>query len=164
MCLSLHCCSQPCNSKCLNLAGRQKLRARDSNNIMAMDRSLKSSYHLIEDKQITDEHMDTISRTLCRKWRFLLVHLKLGSYVKEDIDRMQLGEDEKRSKFFETWKEKKGSGVTYKELISALQKIECTQDAESVFELLISVHQQHSEASLNITGIQHSNNNVPAWS
>ena len=113
-------------------------------------------HHLSEEdinKQITDGHMEIISRSLCRKWRSLPVHLELDSIVVADIDRMQLEEDEKRSKFFATWKGKQGSRVTYKRLIRALLRIECTQDAESVCKLPKdgdSVQQQCSEPSLGI--------------
>ena len=120
--------------------------------------SLLDSHLLSEEdinKQITDGDMEAISRSLCRKWRSLPAHLKLDSIVVGDIDLVQLEEGEKRSKFFATWKEKQGSGVTYKRLIHALLKIECTQDAESVCRLLKDsgfIRQQISEALLNSTG------------
>ena len=120
--------------------------------------SLLDSHHLSEqdiNKQITDGHMEVISRSLCGKWRSLPPHLELDSIVVQDIDRMQSDESEKRSKFFATWKGKQGSRVAYKRLIRALLMIECTQDAESVCKLLNngdSVQQQCSEPSLNSTG------------
>ena len=120
--------------------------------------SLLDSHHLSEEdinKQITDGDMETISRSLCRKWRSLPAHLELDSIVVGDIDIVHLEEGEKRSKFFATWKEKQGSKVTYKRLIHALLKIECTQDAESVCRLLKDsgfIRQQISEALLNSTG------------
>ena len=120
--------------------------------------SLLDCHHLSEEdinKQITDGDMETISRSLCRKWRSLPAHLELDSIVVGDIDLVHLEEGEKRSKFFATWKEKQGSKVTYKRLIHALLKIECTQDAESVCRLLKDsgfIRQQISEALLNSTG------------
>ena len=105
-------------------------------------------YHLTEedvDKQITDKHIEVISRSTCRKWRSLYAHLDLTSIVVLDIDHdhhMQLDEDQKRSLFFTNWKEKKGSEATYKWLISALLTIECREDAESVCELLKQQQQQ----------------------
>ena len=126
-----------------------------------MDISLKSllaSHHLSEEdinKQITDGHMEVISRSSCGKWRSLRPHLELDSIVVEDIDHMQSDECERRSKFFAIWKGKQGSRVTYKRLIRALLKIKCTQDAESVCKLLNdgdSVQQQCSGPSLNSTG------------
>lgn len=129
-----------------------------------MARSLESlvdSYHLTEEdinKQITDGHVEDISRSLCGKWRSLPAHLELDPIVVGDIDYKQLEEGEKRSKFFTTWKRKQGSRATYERLISALLIIECTQDAESVCGLLKdagSVHQQWSEASLHSTGKLH---------
>ena len=124
-------------------------------------KSLLDSHHLSEEdsnKQITDGDMEVISRSLCGKWRSLPPHLELDSILVEDIDRMQSDESEKRSKFFSIWKGKQGSGVTYKRLLRALLRIECTQDAESVCKLLNdgdSVQQQCSEPSLNSTGILH---------
>ena len=54
-----------------------------------------------------------------------------------------MDEDLKRNKFFTTWKTKKGFEATYKKLISALQTIECNDDAEHVCKLLSqSVHVQ----------------------
>ena len=120
--------------------------------------SIVDNHHLSEEdisKEITDGHIEVISRSLCEKWRSLPPHVDLDSIVVKDIDRMQLEEGEKRGKFFGIWKEKQGSRVTYKRLIHALLKIECTQDAESVCKLLNAVQQQCSEPSLNSTGILH---------
>ena len=123
--------------------------------------SLLDSHHLSEEdinKEITDGHIEVISRSLCGKWRSLPPHVDLDSIVVEDIDRLQSDEGEKRSKFFRIWKAKQGSRVTYKRLICALLKIECTQDAESVCKLLNdgdSVQQKCSEPSLGSTGILH---------
>ena len=88
------------------------------------------------DKQITDIHIEAISRTLCGKWRSLPAHLELDSIIIEDIDHLQVEEDQKRNKFFTTWKAKKGLEATYRKLISALQKIEYNDDAQRVCELL----------------------------
>ena len=110
--------------------------------------SLSISYHLTEedvDKQITDKHIEVISRFRCRKWRFLYAHLDLASIGVEDIDHMQVDEDQKRSLFFTNWKEKKGSEATYKRLISALLTMECREDAESVCDLLKQQQQQQNQ-------------------
>ena len=123
--------------------------------------SLVGSHHLSEEdmnKEITDGHIEVISRSLCEKWRSLPPHVNLDSIVEKDIDRMKLEEGENRRKFFGIWKEKQGSRVTYKRLICALLRIECTQDAESVCKLLNdggSVQQKCSEPSLDSTGILH---------
>ena len=102
-------------------------------------KSFLDNQHLTEedcDKQITDEYIEVISRTLCDKWRSLPPHIELDPIVIKDIDRCQIEDEEKRSKFFTTWKEKQGSRATFKRLITALLKIECIQDAESVCKLL----------------------------
>ena len=117
--------------------------------------SLTVRYHLAEedvDKQITDKHIEVISRSSCKKWRFLYAHLDLASIDVDNIDHMQVDEDQKRFKFLITWKEKKGSEATYKKLISALHTMECRQDAECVCELLkglYSVQQQQQQAQSN---------------
>ena len=61
---------------------------------------------------------------------------------------------EASSSFFSKWKEAKGSGATYRALISALLKIKCVEDAEGVCELLknsppskLCHAQSHSDSS-----------------
>ena len=63
--------------------------------------------------------------------------------VVPDIDQGPGGEDEKRRNFFFKWRDTKGSGATYKTLISALLEIDCREDAENVCKLCI----QSSEPS-----------------
>ena len=61
----------------------------------------------------------------------------------EDIDKSQKGERENRHEFLLIWKEMEGSGATYKQLITALLKIKCRQDAEKLCEMLKkSIHDQ----------------------
>ena len=106
---------------------------------MAHSLELIASYHLAEkdtDKQITDEHIEVISRTSCSQWKSLPAHLGLPLITARDIDRGPGDEREKRNTFLTTWKAMNGSKATYKKLISALLKIECREDAESVCELL----------------------------
>ena len=54
----------------------------------------------------------------------------------EDIDKSQKGAREKRHDFLLTWKEMEGSSATYSQLITALLKIKCRQDAEKLCEML----------------------------
>ena len=54
----------------------------------------------------------------------------------EDIDKSQKGEREKRHDFLLKWKDEEGSDATYGQLITALLKIKCTQDAEKLSEML----------------------------
>ena len=101
--------------------------------------SLIVRYQLTEEdvnKQITDKDIEFISMSMCGKWKSLYAHLDLKAIIAEDIDRLQVDEDQKRSKFFSTWKEKKGSEATYEKLIGALLTMECRGDAESVCMLL----------------------------
>ena len=97
------------------------------------------------DKQITDKHIEVISRSSCGKWRSLPAHLELESIVIDDIDHQPVDEDEKRNKFFTTWKTKKGAEATYKKLISALQTIECNEAAECVCKLLSQSQPQQQQ-------------------
>ena len=88
-------------------------------------------------KKITDEHIEVISRSLCRQWQFLPAHLGLETIVVDDIAKSNvMDEREKRDKFLRTWKKEKGSEATYKKLIDGLLTIKSREDAESVYELL----------------------------
>ena len=87
------------------------------------------------DQQVSDIHLERLSRTCCRKWRNLTSHLKLDRIVMDDIDRRSVKEGEKRLDFFTEWKEQKGSAATYKALIKALLNIGCRNDAEHVYKL-----------------------------
>ena len=101
--------------------------------------SLLERYNLkIEDvsKKISDIHLDEISQSCCSKWRQLLSCLGMKKIVKNDINRLSLSEDEKRSSFFSMWVDEKGSGATYEKLIRALLKMRCMNDAEIVCELI----------------------------
>ena len=101
--------------------------------------SLMEHYCLLEEdcsKQISDSHLQKISLSCCKKWRFLPACFKMEEIIAEDIDREPKGEDEKRFSFFKQWQQERGSDATYKALISALLEISCRQDAEKVCELL----------------------------
>ena len=101
--------------------------------------SLIVRYGLTEEDvntKITDMHIGDISRSWCSQWKSLRARLGLDPIVANDIDRLTLKEEEKRSTFLTTWREKKGCEATYKALISALLAVECRHEAESVCELL----------------------------
>ena len=84
-------------------------------------------------EQVSDVHLQDISRSCCSKWRRLPARLEMEEIVVQDIDRLQgLSEEEKRLNFFKQWKSEKGSEATYKKLIDALVKIKCREDAEKV--------------------------------
>ena len=84
------------------------------------------------DQPVTDEHLEIISRSCCKKWKSLPAHLELEDIVAEDIDKTQKGEREKRHDFLREWKSMKGSKATYKKLIAALLKIKCKDEAEKL--------------------------------
>ena len=96
-------------------------------------------YRLAEgdcNRPVSDSHLECISDSHCEHWRKLPAHLDLEAIVVKDIDRSQGDEGTKRLDFFRKWKEIKGSGATYKRLITALLKIDCREDAERVCKML----------------------------
>ena len=98
-----------------------------------------SRYRLTErqyNQQVSDTHLERLSRSGCKQWKSLPPHLELETIVAEDIDKSQKGEREKRHEFLLAWKDMEGSGATYKQLITALLKIKCRQDAEKLCEML----------------------------
>ena len=88
-------------------------------------------------EQISDPHLEEISRTSSKEWRSLPSHLELPDTTVGDIERDSQKEDERRNNFFFTWKHKKGTRATYRKLVHALLKIDCRGDAEKVCELLL---------------------------
>ena len=61
--------------------------------------------------------------------------------IMRDIDCKEMDEDQKRERFFSTWKGNKGSEATYAKLIHALLTIESKEDAEFVCKLLQKQHE-----------------------
>ena len=100
---------------------------------------LMSQYKLTEsqyNQQVSDTHLEKLSRSGCKQWKSLPPHLELEAIVAEDIDKSQKGEREKRHEFLLTWKDIEGSDATYGQLITALLKIKCRRDAEKLCEML----------------------------
>ena len=56
-------------------------------------------------KQVTDKHLDEISRTCCRKWKSLRPHLEMEEIVEHNISKGPGDEEEKRRSFFFQWKD-----------------------------------------------------------
>ena len=94
------------------------------------------------DQPVTDKHLEIISRSCCKEWKSLPAHLELEDIVAEDIDKSQKGEREKRHDFLRKWRSMKGSKATYKQLITALLKIKCKDEAEKVQEILKALQPQ----------------------
>ena len=88
------------------------------------------------DKKVSDAHLETISRSSCKHWERLPSHLEMNDIVVSDVRRTQIDEEGKRLEFLRKWREQKGSKATYKQLVLALLKIECRDDAEKVCEIL----------------------------
>ena len=108
------------------------------------------------DKQVTDVHLEELTRAHFGKWRFLPPHLGLNNTMKDDIDRKPGDEREKRNNFLIEWKNRMGAKATYRALINGLLKIECKSDAEFVYQLIqpdpkAAAHIQSTEPSSQIT-------------
>ena len=90
-------------------------------------------------QQISDLHLEVISRTSSKQWRSLPPYLELPdtNILVGDIERDGQNEGERRHNFFFTWKDKKGTLATYRMLVHALLKINCRGDAEKVCKLLL---------------------------
>ena len=119
--------------------------------------SLLGYYELEEeslDLQVSDRHLDEISRSSCRQWKSLSTRLGVPRIVVDDIDACQVSEEDKRSRFFFKWKDIKGSRATYRSLIEGLLEISCQEDAESICNLLM-------EDSENIHTKQPISNTIP---
>ena len=98
-----------------------------------------SQYGLTEgqcNQQVSEAHLEELSRSGCKQWKSLPPYLKLETIVAEDIDKSQKEERDKRYDFLLTWKDIEGSNATYRQLITALLKIKCRQDAEKLCEML----------------------------
>lgn len=118
---------------------------------------LKEHYN----KEISDTHVDVLSRSHCKKWRPLHSYLELEEIVVSDIDRdcRHVEEADKRNAFFREWKRRKGSEATYRKLVYALLKTECRKDAENVCKLLAETLGRNSSSSSEaniLTGIAQS--------
>ena len=87
-------------------------------------------------QQVSDAHLEKISRSGCKQWKSLPPYLELDTIVAEDIDKGPANERSKRHDFLLKWKDMKGFSATYKQLITALLKIKCRQDAEKLCEML----------------------------
>ena len=87
-------------------------------------------------QQASDSNLELITLSCCEQWKSLPPYLVVETIVATDIDKTQKDPQEKRHDFFRKWKKIKGSGATYKVLITALLKIKCVEDAEKVCEIL----------------------------
>lgn len=103
---------------------------------MEYSESLKYGLTKGSKKQVSDDDLERISRSYCKEWKSLPPYLDLEAIEADDIDLRPIDEREKRHKFLLKWKHIKGSRATYKQLIDALLKINCVQDAEGVSSLL----------------------------
>lgn len=97
-------------------------------------------------REISDAHVDEISRHYCEKWRSLYPHLHLNKIIVTDMERGHSTEEARRSGFILKWKAMKGSEATYRMLVCALLKIQERQDAEGVCKLLASTGDHNYKA------------------
>ena len=99
-------------------------------------------------KQVSDKHLEELSRTHCRKWRQLPSHLDMDDIVEHDLDQNPSDERKKRHDFFKEWKETQGSNATYKKLINALLTTGSRNDAEYLCQLLKGSASKPSQTTL----------------
>ena len=112
-----------------------------------MESELLRGTEEVFDQQISDPHLEEISRTSSTKWRSLPPHLDIPDTTVSDIECDSQNEEEWQNNFFFTWKRKKGTRATYRKLVHALLKIDCRGDAEKVCKLLmesVSTRQKNS--------------------
>ena len=125
---------------------------------------LMSDYGMTEEhynKQVTNIHLEELSRSGCKLWKSLPPHLELKTIVAEDIDDCREDPGMKRYKFLLKWKDMKGLGATYRQLINALLKIECRQDAEKLCDMLKKSTLTVDTSSHQITTAGTSSKQVP---
>ena len=103
-------------------------------------------------QQVSDAHLEKISRSGCKQWKSLPPYLELETIVAEDIDKSPANEKSKRYDFLLKWKDMKGFSATYKQLITALLEIKCRQDAERLCEMLKKSSSLPSSPSSATTG------------
>ena len=106
--------------------------------------SLLEHYELTEkesNREMSNRNLNAISNSCCRRWRDLLAHLELPDILIEDLERNYAKEEERRYNFFSKWKEREGSGASYKRLVMALLDINCRDDAEKVLKILKDQHE-----------------------
>ena len=101
--------------------------------------SLQEHFHLTDDylkKPVGEKHLEELASFLNLEWKRLLACLGLEQGITDDIDR-DLKESEKRHHSLLKWKDIMGANATYDQLIFALIKMKCVQDAESVCRLIV---------------------------
>lgn len=96
-------------------------------------------------QQVSDGHLEEISRSCCEQWKSLPPYLGLETIVASDIDKSPKEEGEKRHDFFKKWKKVKGFAATYGKLIDALLAIKCRGDAEKVYKIMLSTCAESSQ-------------------
>jgi len=88
---------------------------------------------------ITDIHIEDICRTQSIPWQSLpFVLLDNPRTVVSDIKSERKPEVDNRLHFFSEWRKQKGSGASYKELITALLYLTSREHAEYVCHLMKS--------------------------
>ena len=86
---------------------------------------------------VSDFHLEEIASFHCERWRSLHSPLKVPKMIVLDAERDNPNDEEgKRRQFLRKWKGIKGPDATYERLHMALLKINCREDAESVYGLI----------------------------
>ena len=108
------------------------------------------------DYQITDSDLHEISSAHCETWRSLPQYLELPNTIVGDIEQSYTDEDERRIEFFKVWKNKNGPKATYKNLIDALDTVQCREDKDSIVQLLLRAPSPiHLSQQTGVTSLSH---------
>ena len=90
------------------------------------------------DLQCSDEHMNKVAATCDFDWKVVGRRL-VGEQAIVDIDREEQGEQRKRDKMFQKWREQEGSKATYRVLIGVFEEVKNHRAAEAVKTLVVPI-------------------------
>ena len=96
-------------------------------------------HQLTEDdcsRQVSNQHLVLFSQSHCGQWRMLPAFLGMETTIAEGIFHGPGDDENKRYSFLLKWQQKRGPKATYKNLIKALIKVRCSQDADEVCRVL----------------------------
>ena len=101
---------------------------------------LMKTYNVDCTQVVTDSHLHELSYYPIQ-WKGLIEHLQMNPTVIRKVTCKPGDDRDKRLLFFKEWKLQKGDEATYREIISALLKTRCWNEAEEVCKLLSSAQE-----------------------
>lgn len=87
-------------------------------------------------KVVSKAHVEGLCKANCTQWRLLPTPLDVETISVDDIERNAIEESDRRCSFMYQWKQIKGFTATYRQLITALLKIKCSEDAACLCKLM----------------------------